>query len=1401
MSGKELLISSGSINSDSLSSGVVSSPHNVRLSSQPPDRSSGQDKQRRVQWASWDDASEDGGSTASRSKSRGSSDGTNLSDLEGGQDHTYVPPQYASSGYPPNSSSQQTATPYHNSDNNIVRSATMDAMVATSGQQYFSSSHNHGGGMTMNRQSTIAPSSSSSPSSSNEGGIGVLSLNLPFHGSAGAITSQTTSINSSSSSNSYTPVPPSPSPSPSPPNSRRGSRNGPTNSAAVIYPTDATTPNGSPSASPPPPPPPPPDLRLPCTFDYLSRRFRLFSGVPLVLIIGFLAILVSIIIRSKANDVSPKNPRLWSILKIVAFPGFLWLRALRLLVLPLVACNIVTTFNQLRGLVGGGKFFNVLFGYYSLTFFIVSVMSTVVSVHMIQPYTPKFDTLPDMDDFNREEWNINLNPHGTRRRPFVNSTLTEQIETVFFDILPTNTFLAVVTDNVVGVVTIAIAIALSIRAPHSSSVLKVFEELNDICLRLLALLVTATPFAVFFLLMPKMCQVHFGDTFAGFGLLLGGLYLCILLHTFVAIPFIYALATGFNRNPYSQIKKMIPAVQAALLTGSVTLSYPVTSSCANRGLGIRVGVAKFVLSIGAKLNFDAQCLTLPIVLVFIATSQNIDLTVAEMVLASILSVITCLGSTTIPYLDIIRLVILERATAVPFSGIFGLLIMFNWLFQPLTVAMAVVSDLLLADILDFHAPRWKALKPSARVRPRNALSVVEAPAALPAPPVRRVGLDDFKIVRLLGQGSFGHVLLVRKLDNNRVYAMKVLNKADIREKKQIEHTQTERRLLERLDHPFVVKLKFAFQTRKSLYFVMDYCPGGELYHHLTAAGPFPEHKARFFAAQLVVALEYLHSLDVIYRDLKPENILIDTRGNVVLTDFGLSKEDVKDHFGSRSFVGTPEYLAPEVLTRSGHGKAADFYSLGVVLFELLTGQPPFYHQNSERLYYKTMHDALRMPNYLTPAAQSLLRGLLDRNVNQRLKTAAEVRNHAFFAFTDWNAVLAKKVAPPFEPVVQGDTDTSNFDTQFTSILPTFDEEDMKECIERRQKHPTYRVKTPRRPKLTGDSVRSGDGAAVGGGGRETVVAIPLVLNGEASPPLSGAVGTTSGPTTDATLGVAAAAAAAVPFSSALVGQDLTETKIVEETGEEDEEDEDEDESKHGQPGEELHYPDFDFIAQDSITYLMPQPQQQASGGFFARLFRRNTTSQQQQQQQQGSTTTASSSSSSTSTSSPSSLSASTSSSALARSPTVSTGVFTSSSSAASTSTSSGVGGATSSKFIASPASSPPSSTTMPPQSTGSTAAATAAAGKRLTVPTGAATTAAIASAGTKPATPAPSSSSSSTATSSTSTSTSSSSSATSNFFLQAYGFAPSPSPVASPAPSSDVNAANAAKQGDGKTHK
>merc|ERR1712232_1235222 len=201
---------------------------------------------------------------------------------------------------------------------------------------------------------------------------------------------------------------------------------------------------------------------------------------------------------------------------------------------------------------------------------------------------------------------------------------------------------------------------------------------------------------------------------------------------------------------------------------------------------------------------------------------------------------------------------------------------------------------------------------------------------------------------------------------------------------QVEHTKSERKVLEVASHPFIVTLHYAFQTPKKLYMVLEYCPGGELFFHLSRAGRFSEARCKFYSSEILLAVEYLHRLNIIYRDLKPENILLDAQGHVKLTDFGLSKEGIQDNFSAKSMCGTPEYLAPEILDKRGHGRAVDWYSTGALMYEMLTGLPPFYTRNRDKLFEAIRKGELNYPPYVAPVAKGVLQSLLLRDPSKRL---------------------------------------------------------------------------------------------------------------------------------------------------------------------------------------------------------------------------------------------------------------------------------------------------------------------------------------------------------------------------------------------------------------------------------
>lgn len=296
---------------------------------------------------------------------------------------------------------------------------------------------------------------------------------------------------------------------------------------------------------------------------------------------------------------------------------------------------------------------------------------------------------------------------------------------------------------------------------------------------------------------------------------------------------------------------------------------------------------------------------------------------------------------------------------------------------------------------------------------------------------------DFEYLKLIGRGTFGRVFQVRKKDTKRIYAMKVLSKKEIALKKEVTHTMGERKILEKsLDCPFLVGLKFSFQSEHELYFVTDYKSGGELFWHLQREGRFTEERARFYIAELVIALGHLHKYDIVYRDLKPENILLDATGHVALCDFGLSKPDLGAGQLTNTFCGTTEYLAPEVLLdESGYSKLVDFWSLGVLLFEMCCGWSPFYAEDTQQMYRNICFGKIKFPRgAIGDDGKQFVKGLLNRNPKHRLgavRDAEDLMAHPFFQDIDFAALALKQLTPPFKPLVESDESVANFDPEFT----------------------------------------------------------------------------------------------------------------------------------------------------------------------------------------------------------------------------------------------------------------------------------------------------------------------------------------------------------------------------------
>jgi len=306
-------------------------------------------------------------------------------------------------------------------------------------------------------------------------------------------------------------------------------------------------------------------------------------------------------------------------------------------------------------------------------------------------------------------------------------------------------------------------------------------------------------------------------------------------------------------------------------------------------------------------------------------------------------------------------------------------------------------------------------------------------SALGAATAKRLTVDDFDLLNVIGKGSFGKVMQVQKKDTGKIYAMKVMHKKTIIKKNDEEHIKAERRILQKLVHPFLVNLHYSFQSPDKLYLIMDYVNGGELFFHMQQTDRFNEPRVRFYVAEISLGLEYLHSAGVIYRDLKPENILITAAGHICLTDFGISKEGLEsDDARTATFCGTPEYLAPEVLQGLAYTKAVDWWSLGTLTYELLDGNPPFYAEDVQAMYQKILREPLVFhSSNFSEHAKSFIARLLDRNPETRLHKPDEVKAHPFFTGIDWEKLLNCEIEPPYKPPVKDAKSTALIDPEFT----------------------------------------------------------------------------------------------------------------------------------------------------------------------------------------------------------------------------------------------------------------------------------------------------------------------------------------------------------------------------------
>ncbi|KAL2157071.1 hypothetical protein VTH06DRAFT_7052 [Thermothelomyces fergusii] len=306
---------------------------------------------------------------------------------------------------------------------------------------------------------------------------------------------------------------------------------------------------------------------------------------------------------------------------------------------------------------------------------------------------------------------------------------------------------------------------------------------------------------------------------------------------------------------------------------------------------------------------------------------------------------------------------------------------------------------------------------------------------------QRIGLDHFNFLAVLGKGNFGKVMLAETKRTRKLYAIKVLKKEFIIENDEVESIKSEKRVFliaNRERHPFLTNLHACFQTETRVYFVMEYISGGDLMLHIQR-GQFGTKRAQFYAAEVCLALKYFHENGVIYRDLKLDNILLTLDGHIKIADYGLCKEDMWYGSTTSTFCGTPEFMAPEILLDKKYGRAVDWWAFGVLIYQMLLQQSPFRGEDEDEIYDAILADEPLYPIHMPRDSVSILQKLLTREPELRLGSgptdAQEVMSQPFFRNINWDDIFHKRVAPPFLPQIKSATDTSNFDSEFTSVTP------------------------------------------------------------------------------------------------------------------------------------------------------------------------------------------------------------------------------------------------------------------------------------------------------------------------------------------------------------------------------
>ncbi|KAI6236760.1 hypothetical protein M3Y95_00192400 [Aphelenchoides besseyi] len=356
--------------------------------------------------------------------------------------------------------------------------------------------------------------------------------------------------------------------------------------------------------------------------------------------------------------------------------------------------------------------------------------------------------------------------------------------------------------------------------------------------------------------------------------------------------------------------------------------------------------------------------------------------------------------------------------------------------KPLSVSISEASDQTAAEVQSMpSSSQLTAIDESNR-------TVLTSSQAGDLEVANKLGIHDFTFIKVLGKGSFGKVILAEKKGSDDVFAVKVLKKDVILQDDDVECTMCEKRILAlSAKHPFLTALYCSFQTPDRLFFVMEYVNGGDLMFQIQRARKFEEPRARFYAAEVTCALQFLHKYHVIYRDLKLDNILLDADGHCRLADFGMCKEGITRDNLTSTFCGTPDYIAPEILQEMEYGVSVDWWALGVLMYEMLAGQPPFEADNEDDLFEAILHDDVLYPVWLSREAVNILKAFMTKNPLRRLGCVQSqgsedaIRAHPFFREIDWDALESRRVKPPFKPRIKGRRDVGNFDADFTREDP------------------------------------------------------------------------------------------------------------------------------------------------------------------------------------------------------------------------------------------------------------------------------------------------------------------------------------------------------------------------------